>query len=361
MKPQTKEVQVSKQKQVISTEQANNLLKQMMNDKGSFRQNTTLTLPLHNWQGLQNGLKQMLELPLFQVYVYDWMLDIERTALQIIYNENNSWAVKVSAYHNIFNKDLIMDAITHAVGTSLINYPKFCEWKPFGGEEFYYSMKDAWYSNTMTNSFLHSSVRNVIQESKSKLIKDPQLPFLTDVNPRNITVHMVDVAKMQMEHERHLINCELETQVGLHGTDAFWNKKQNKPNKNWDLLMDLALNPLLEFDRANTNHQVFPTGFSPKNKDDSSKAINKLSKALSHIFKLADGYNWFTKSGDTYKPNFSYTNSIFSTIQKTSHMAQNEKEYDAYADRSNAEWGHLDDTRDGLYNNEKSIPDNNVY
>ena len=42
-------------------------------------------------------------------------------------------------------------------------------------------------------------------------------------------------------------------------------------------------------------------------------------------------------------------------------MAQNEKEYDAYADRSNAEWGHLDDTRDGLYNNEKSIPDNNVY
>jgi len=222
-------------------------------------------------------------------------------------------------------------------------------------------MKDAWYSNTMTNSFVHSSVRNMIQESKSKLIKDPQLPFKTDVNPRDITVHMIDLAKMQLEHDLHQIDCELETQVGLHGTNAFWNKKQNKPNKNWDLLMDLGLHPRLEYDRAFTNHQVFPTGFSPKNKDDSSKAINKLSKALNHIFKLADGYDWFTKSGDVYRPNFSYNNSLMRTIQNTSHMAQNEKEYDAYADRSSSEWGQYQDTRNGLFNNEKAIPDNNEY
>ena len=361
MKTQNNKVEVGQQKQVITKEQANNLLKQMMNDKGSFRKNTTLTLPLHNWQGLQNVLRQMLDLPLFQVYVYDWMLEIEKTALHIIYNENNSWAVKVSAYHNIFNKDLIMDAITHTVGTNLINYPRFCEWKPFGGEDFYYSMKDAWYSNTMTNSFLHSSVRNVIQESKSKLIKDPQLPFKTDVNPNEITIHIIDLAKMQFEHKRYLINCELETQVGLHGTNMFWNKKQNKPNKNWDILMDLGTNPRLEFDRAYTNHQDFPTGFSQKNKDASSKAINKLKKALNNIFVLADGCEWFTKSGDVYKPNFNYDNSLMRTILNTSHIAQKENGYSAYDDRDDSDWAKYEDTNNGLFNNEKEIKDNNIY
>jgi len=272
-----------------------------------------------------------------------------------------SWVIKVNQYENIFRKDLVMDAIVSSLGTNASKFPQFMNWNPFGGAEFYFEIKDAWFKGDLTQSMILDKLKLYVSEAQSKIIKDPQLPFREGVKPNEITIHIIDLAKMQFEHKRTLINCELETQIGLHGTDVFWNKKQNKPNKNWDLLTDLALNINLEFDRANTNHQVFPTGFSPKNKDDSSKAINKLSKALSHIFKLADGYNWFTKSGDVYRPNFSYNNSLWRTIQNTSHMAQNEKEYDAYADRSNAEWGHLDNTRDGLYNNEKSIPDNNEY
>ena len=141
----------------------------MMNDERSFKQNTTLTLPFNNWEALQNSLNMMLQLPLFNWHIADWMLKIEESSLEVIYNSNHSWGLKVNAYRNIFHKDLIMDAITNTLGTLVINFPKFCKWKPFGGTEFYYGMKDAFYSNKMTNTVVWGAGKNTIERSKRKL------------------------------------------------------------------------------------------------------------------------------------------------------------------------------------------------
>ena len=342
---------------------ANQTLEKMLNEDGSVKDNSSVTfnMPFHDWNQLHSNVTNYLKMPSFIQHSTKWLSSIDDATYPVIYDSNMSWVIKVNQYFQIFRKDLVMDAIISSLGTKASLYPQFMNWNPFGGAEFYFAIKDAWFKGELTQSSILDKLKVYVTEAKSKLIKDPQLPYLKNVNPIDITIHIIDLQKMHLEHNHTLIECELETQLGLYGTNAFWNKKQNKPNKNWDLLMDLGMNPRLEFDREYANHQVFTTGLSPKNKDDSSKAINKLKKALSHIFGLADGFDWFTKTGDIYKPNFSYDNSLMRTINKTSHMALQEKEYNAFDERDNSKWGQYDNTRDGTMNNEKEILDNDIY
>ena len=332
MKTQTEKVKVSQQNQVITKEQANNLLKQMMNDEGSFKQNTTLTLPFNNWEALQNSLNMMLQLPLFNWHIADWMLKIEESSLEVIYNSNHSWGLKVNAYRNIFHKDLIMDAITNTLGTLVINFPKFCKWKPFGGTEFYYGMKDAFYSNKMTNTFVLGAVKNTIERSKRKLIKDPNLPINTNVNPHKVEISIIALDKMIVTYDHQYLECNLSTQRGLHGTQAFWNMKSKKGNKNWEMLIDLLAQPDKLFDRTATTHKAFSSGESPYQVTKASKEMSNLEKALSHIFVLGEEFKWFKKEGSMYIPNFKLSGSLFDVVEKATHEVRENKRYNAYDD-----------------------------
>ena len=361
MKTQIKKEEVKQQ--LFNPQVANQCLENILNEDGSLKDNSSVTfnMPYHDWHQLHANITNYLKMPLFIQYSTKWLSTIDDATYPVIYDSNMSWVIKVNQYFQIFRKDLVMDAIVSSLGTKASRFPQFMNWNPFGGAEFYFEIKDAWYKGDLTQSMILDKLKLYVSEAQSKIIKDPQLPFRKGVNPNEITIHIIDLAKMQFQHKGTLINCELETQVGLHGTDMFWNKKQNKPNKNWDILMDLGTNPRLEFDRGYANHQDFPTGFSQKNKDASSKAINKLKKALNNIFVLADGCEWFTKSGDVYKPNFNYDNSLMRTILNTSHIAQKENEYSAYDDRDDSDWAQYEDTNNGLFNNENEIKDNNIY
>ena len=73
----------------------------------------------------------------------------------------------VGKYFQIFQKDLVMDAIISSLGTKASRYPQFMKCNPFGGAEFYFEIKDAWYKGELTNSYLLNKLKVYVAEAQS--------------------------------------------------------------------------------------------------------------------------------------------------------------------------------------------------
>lgn len=287
-----------------------------------------------DWSILSSQIANYLQLPTFVVQITKWLQSIDNLTYQHIFNSQLSWVVRLNYYAQVFRKDLIMDVIICVYGTQIPE--QFRGHKPFGGDEFYFKMKDAWFQGKFNGSFLMKELKETIKMEKSTAIQDPQLPFASNFDPQNVRISMVNNKTLILQIKEQLINIDISKQIGLQGTKGFWNKKSQKGNKNWDILTDVFCHPDNVLDMNGTGYSSFPTGMSKIQRDKSSKSVSGLKSALDFILELNSGKEWFTKKETVYEPNFRLGSSYIDAVRKA--VTENEPvEYDPYSDNHNVD------------------------
>ena len=288
----------------LTNEEADKRLKNMIDKNGGIK---NWNLPYHNWNQLTLDLVHPCRLPTFINGAKGWLKDIDDMIIPNIYDESMSRLVRIKFLIGVFNNDLIRDAIISIHHNQIPS--QFLDWKPFGGSEYYCQMKDDFYDNKMSNTYLMKRLDWVVTKSR-EVIEGSALPLVADAHPSDIMISPIDWDTLHITHKEKLYMVVLPKMVGLHGSTGFWNMKQNKINANMEVFMDIWNSPDHRLSRDNGGLLSWKGGTDKTSRDKQSHQISKIKIALSKIIELGsdpetgEQYDWFDLKGLDYNPTF---------------------------------------------------------
>lgn len=287
-------------------------LDQIVKDKLKSGQLKSWDFHWSNFERLKYDVSLYLKIPSFRDTIVPMLEEKIKLAHSLIFDNAVSMRLKVIQFRQIFFHDLTMDAI---MSTYSIAPKKITDFRPFGGSEFYFNMKEAFYENEFTDLFILKALTEVMSQEKAKVIRDPELPILKGIKPESVTVHINDNESLMLEVGEKTFTVNIKNQLGLQGTKGFCSKKSKEGNKNWDILQDVFVHPSHFLDMNGSGYMAFPTGMNKRERDKSSKSISKLENALNLVIELEDGSEWFRKDKTVYIPNFGVGNSYLKCVE----------------------------------------------
>lgn len=264
-----------------------------------------------NWHTLQQELIGFLKLPVFQENLLGSLEASDKQCLELVYDESKSKVVRFEPLLQLFKNDLVRNMAVVIVKQNIPDELK--NWTPFGGDEYYFELKDKWYSEgqkDLTHTWLSMKLDEIV--SAQQTVKDPELPYWEGKfpHPSQIQISLINLHTLNIEWENEQVIVDCEKQIGLHGSEGLISKQTKEANANMMVLYDLWLHPAKELDMAHPHYQKFRTGVSPAQRDRASHQISKVNTALSKIVELAidpdtgKPHTWFKLEDHVYTPKF---------------------------------------------------------
>mgnify|MGYP006865017516 CR=1 FL=1 len=261
--------------------------------------------PTHNFDALVDWVSNFVKADRVQ-----FLVDIRQNAMgkcyKCIYSETTPEIQKVYQLIDIARVDMMIQAIIRVYGNQVLP-ESLQDWKPVFGLQWQMratalitSKQSNWQSNSFWFETYENFVLKKIKESETvvKNIQDEEIefPLKADSVKSVKIIHAEDMLVIDTGIHRHTFNWD--------ELDAFYNKKEKKPNHLATILQDLQsdLDGCLRAD-GGVLYSQFGIGNSKPNTQ-----ISKLASALDNIIYIEDDRDstssnrWFRKSNKYSHP-----------------------------------------------------------
>lgn len=255
--------------------------------------------PTNNFDALVDWVSNFVKADRVQ-----FLIDIRQNAMgkcyKCIYSETTPEIQKVYQLIDIARVDMMIQAIIRVYGNQVLP-ESLQDWKPVFGLQWQMratalitSKQSNWQSHSLWYDTYKRFVLNDIEETETvvKNIQDEEIEFpLKADSVKNVKIiHAEDMLMIDTGIHRHTFNWD--------ELDAFYNKKEKKPNHLATILQDLQsdLDGCLRADGGELYNQF------AKEKSNTNSQISKLTKALDSIIYIEDdrastsSNRWFRKS-----------------------------------------------------------------